>query len=171
MLGAIIMGKILYPVVLLLIFVFFGFQLVNCIIGYKNIDCEELTYKELTFEKYSRIDRYRHDTYEIYFAEYDALFEFDHIATRKLNKKQLDNLKAGDRVKVYYKSSHSRKYDYVICGLSDSNIAYLDFNDYKAVNKSNYIVGMIICSIFMLLLIAFAALLWCFALVNAAIFF
>ena len=155
------MGKILNAVFLLLIFVFFGFLLVNCIIGYKNLDCEELTYKELTFEKYSRINRYRRqDTYEIYFAEYDELFEVDYIATRKLNKTQLDNLKAGDRVKVYYKSSNSRKYDYVICGLSDSNIAYLDFNDYKAENKSNYIVGMIVCSIFMLLLIAFAALLW-----------
>ena len=155
------MGKILYPVVLLLIFVFFGFQLVNSIIGYKNIDCEELTYKELTFEKYSRIDRYRgRDTYEIYFAEYDALFKVDYIATRKLNKKQLDNLKAGDRVKVYYKSSNLRKYDYVICGLRDSNIAYLDFNDYKAANKSNYIAGMIIYPIFMLFSIVFAALLW-----------
>ena len=154
------MGKILNAVVLLLIIVFLGFLLVNCIIGYKNLDCEELTYEELTFEKYSRIDKYRRDTYEIYFAEYDELFEVDYIATRKLNKKQLDNLKAGDRVKVYYKSSHSRKYDYVICGLSDSNIAYLDFNDYKAENKSNYIVGMVMCSIFMLFFIAFAAILW-----------
>ena len=161
MLGGIIMGKILNAVVFLLMFVFCGFLLVNCIIGYKNLDCEELTYEELTFEKYSRINRYRRsDTFEIYFAEYDEIFEVDNIATRKLNKTQLDNLKAGDRVKVYYKSSHSRKYDYVICGLSDSNIAYLDFNDYKAENKSNYIVGMILCSIFMLLLIAFAAILW-----------
>ena len=155
------MRKMLFVTLILLLPIFFGFFLIKNIIEYKNFDSEELTYQELTFEKYVFINRYktRADTYEVYFFEYDEPFVFDNISIKKLNKTHLDNLKAGDSVKIYYKSINAMKYKYSICAMRKDTAICLHLSDYKTTNKSNYITGIIILSIFSLLSFALCALL------------
>ena len=81
---------------------------------------------------------------------YDIPFEIDNITQKELNKKGLNKITKGDSLKVFYRESDSKKYDYEICQLLDDNIVYLDFKDYISVNRTNQVIGMIVCPILVL---------------------
>ena len=131
----------------------FGFLFFNCIKEYKEYDIgyNDLKCETLTFDRYEQIIRSKGgDIYEIYFEEYDIPFEIDNITQKELNKKGLNKITKGDSLKVFYRESDSKKYDYEICQLLDDNIVYLDFKDYISVNRTNQVIGMIVCPILVL---------------------
>ncbi len=132
----------------------FVFLFFNCLNEYKKYDIsyEELVYEKLTFDRYERIIKSKGgDTFEIYFEEYDVPFEIDNITQKELNKKELKDLKDGEKLDVYYRENDSKKYEYEICEMKSQDVTYLEFSNYISVNRNNEILGMIISPILVII--------------------
>ena len=141
---------------LLIIFLFFS---IYSIVEYKSyhVSYSDLKCEQLTFEKYEKISGYRKITYEFHFEEYNGVFLVDSIAQKKLNKVSLNKLSEGDTVKVYYKNKKmfSKNSSFEICEIAYENKTILALKDYKTANQNSQLIGMIVCPIFCLIIIAF----------------
>ena len=143
--------------VLLLFLALFVFLFINNIYYhsyFKELECSDVMYEELTFEKYEKIRgrRHRSPRYEIYFYEYDEPFEITGIVINKFDEEALNLLVRKQKIQVYYED------DYDICQMKCGSITLLSFSDYKEKNVENQIIGMIISSIFMFIFICFVSL-------------
>ena len=117
-----------------------------------DIDYSDLTYEELTFDRFEKKRSGKSSTrYEVYFNEYDKPFEISTITNRKLDKEALKSLKEGKIIKVYYCDSSNRNYDYEICEFGSDSTVLLSLTDYVESNQDNQIAGMIVCPILMLM--------------------
>ena len=113
--------KILAISFVLLLFGFFVFLFVSCVISYNgyDLDYDDLKYSELTFKSYKKVDGARSaEWYEIFFTEYEKPFEIDSISEDGVDEKALDALGNDETVKVYYRDNSSKKYDFEICEMS-----------------------------------------------------
>ena len=150
-------GMIFILLVLLLFLAFFVFLFINNIYYhsyFKELECSDVMYEELTFEKYEKIRgrRHRSPRYEIFFYEYDEPFEITGIVINKFDEEALNLLVRKQKIQVYYED------DYDICQMKCGSITLLSFSDYKEKNVENQIIGMIISSIFMFIFICFVSL-------------
>lgn len=144
--------KIFILLVLLLFLALFVFLFINNIYYhsyFKELECSDVMYEELTFEKYKKIRGSRHSSprYEIYFYEYDDPFEITGIVINKFDEEALNNLVRNQKIQVYYED------DYDICQMKCGSITLLSFSDYKEENIENQALGIIISPILMLMVI------------------
>ncbi len=142
--------SIIFTVVSLLSTILFVFLFVNCIVCYSvfDVEYEDLKYSELTFVRFEKIKRYKGGLiYEIYFEEYTQPFEISNITQGRLDKKALETVKEDEKIKVYYKESSSKNYEYVICEMKSNSKVLLSLEDYREVNQNNQTIGMILCPI------------------------
>jgi uncharacterized membrane protein len=56
-------------------------------------------------------------------------------------------LKQGEIIKIYYRQSSHRDYDYSICEMSCDSVMIFSLQYYVEANQNNQIVGMIVFSI------------------------
>ncbi len=134
-----------------LMFLFLFFKSISL---YSKFDIEysELICEELTFSKYEKLDGYKADKkYIVYLEEYEKPFEISTISDKKLDKTSLANLKKGESIKVFYKETSSKKYDYEICEFSYNDVVLLSLSDYVETNQNNQIAGMIVCPILVIM--------------------
>ncbi len=146
-------GTVIHLIVFIAITIMFAVLFFNCIRAYSEFDIGhgDLTYEELTFDKFKIIDlRKSNDIYEIYFKEYSEPFYISGIVLKKLDKDALAGLKQGEIAKVYYCQSSHRDYDHSICEMSCDSAMILGLSDYIEENQNNQIVGMIVCPILVL---------------------
>ena len=141
---------------LLIIFLFFS---IYSIVEYKSyhVSYSDLKCEQLTFEKYEKISGGRRVIYKFYFEDHNSAFLVDKISQKKLDKTSLNTLSEGDTVKVYYKNKKDffGNYSFEICEITYKNKTILSLKDYKTVNQNNQLIGMIVCPIFCLIIIAF----------------
>lgn len=143
--------KILAISFVLLLFGFFVFLFVNCVISYNgyDLDYDDLKYAELTFKSYRKVDGAKSaEWYEIFFTEYEKPFEIDSISEDGVDEKALDALGNDETVKVYYRDNSSKKYDYEICEMQSGSALIFSLSDYIKYNQNNQILGMILCAVF-----------------------
>lgn len=143
--------KILAITFVLLLFGFFVFLFVNCVISYNgyDLDYDDLKYAELTFKSYKKVDGAKSaEWYEIFFTEYEKPFEIDSISEDGVDEKALDALGNYDKVKVYYRDNSSKKYDYEICEMQSGSALIFSLSDYIKYNQNNQILGMILFAVF-----------------------
>ena len=143
--------KILAISLVLLLFGVFVFLFVNCVISYNgyDLDYDDLTYAELTFKSYRKVDGAKSaEWYEIFFTEYEKPFEIDSISEDGVDEKALDALGNYDKVKVYYRDNSSKKYDYEICEMQSGSALIFSLSDYIKYNQNNQILGMILFAVF-----------------------
>ena len=145
-------AKIFLLLVLLLFLAFFVFLFINNIYFhsyFKELECSDVMYEELTFEKYKKIRGSRHSSprYEIYFYEYDEPFEITGIVINEFDEEALNDLVRNQKIQVYYED------DYDICQMKCGSITLLSFSDYKEENIENQTLGIIISPILMLMVI------------------
>lgn len=143
--------KILSISFVLLLFGFFVFLFVNCVISYNgyDLDYDDLKYAELTFKSYRKVDGAKSaEWYEIFFTEYEKPFEIDSISEDGVDEKALDALGNDETVKVYYRDNSSKKYDYEICEMQSGSALIFSLSDYIKYNQNNQILGMILCAVF-----------------------
>ena len=146
-------GTIISLIIIIAITIMFAVLFFNCIRAYSEFDIgyDDLTYEELTFDKFKIIDRRkRNDIYEIYFKEYSEPFYISGIVLEKLDKDSLIELKQGEIAKVYYCQSSHRDYDHSICEMSCDSVVILSLQGYVEANQDNQTVGMIVCLILVL---------------------
>ena len=144
--------KILAISLVLLLFGFFVFLFVNCVISYNgyDLDYDDLKFAEMTFKSYKKVETAKSSWYEIYFAEYEKTFRIDSISHKGVDREALDELGNYDKVKVYYRDNSSKKYDYEICEMQSGEGVIFSLSDYIKYNKNNQILGMILCAVFAL---------------------
>lgn len=133
---------------------FFAFFLCNCVYLYSAYDVEyrDLTYLPLTFDRYEKLDQGKYGpVYRIYFKEYAEPFGLNRIANRNLDKVLLDELAEGTLTKVYFCEKSSRFSNYEICEISCHDGMLLSLSDYVSANRSNQMVGIILCPIMILI--------------------
>ena len=138
----------------ILITVFFAFLFYNCIITYSvlDIDYEDLQYSELTFSKYETSPVSKSGPrYEIFFKEHDVPFEISSITQSKLDKKALEALKENDTLSVYYRKNSSSNFEFDICEIKNGSTVILSLSDYIKVNQNNQMIGIIVCSVFIII--------------------
>ena len=118
----------------------FTFLFVKVINDYKNINNinNNLLYEELHYVSYEK-----DNNYYIYFSEYDKPFLSSSIVN--INKDELDKIKFGDLVKVYYQFTKSKTSDYKVCEVMLDTNYILKLDDYIDANKSNLTIGIIVC--------------------------
>ena len=146
-------GTIIPLIIIIAITIMFAVLFFNYIRAYSEFDIgyDDLTYEELTFDKFKIIDRRKsNDIYEIYFKEYSEPFYISEIVLEKLDKDSLIELKQGEIAKVYYYQSSHRDYDHSICEMSCDLVVILSLQGYVEANQDNQIVGMIFCLILVL---------------------
>ena len=157
-------GTIIPLIIIIAITIIFAVLFFNCIRAYSEFDIgyDDLTYEELTFDKFKIIDRRKsNDIYEIYFKEYSEPFYIEAIVLKKLDKDSLIELKQGEIAKVYYCQSSHRDYDHSICEMSCDSAVILSLQGYVEANQDNQILGMIVwpifvlCGLFLILYIVF----------------
>lgn len=130
------------------------FLLVQCIQNYLSADIgnEDLTYEKLTFDRYEVvIKRRRVVARYIYFEEYEKPFDLPTVVMAKVDEEALENLKAHDTVSVCYTSHFAPEYDYSICQMESKKTTILSLSDYTAAIKRNQFVGIIVCSVMIVL--------------------
>lgn len=145
--------KILAISFVLLLFGFFVFLFVRCVISYNEYDLDygDLKYAELTFKSYRKVDGAKSsEWYEIFFTEHEKPFQIDSISENGVDEKALDELGNYETVKVYYLDNSSKKYDYEICEMQSGAGVIFSLSDYIKYNKNNQILGMILCAVFAL---------------------
>lgn len=113
-----------------------------------DIDYGDLVCEELTFDKgkmsYSRRGI---EEVEVYFKEYSEPFYISGIVAKKLDKDSFMELKQGEIIKIYYRQSSHRDYDYSICEMSCDSVMIFSLQYYVEANQNNQIGGMIVFSI------------------------
>lgn len=147
-------GTISLILVIASIAMLFAFLFFYCIFSYSNFDIEysDLIYGELTFDRYEKLYRYKGgDQYEIYFEEFEEPFDISPVLNKKIDKKKLELLTAGEEISLFYRESSSKNYKYEICEISHNSTAILSLSDYVKVNKNNQILGMIFCPIMVIM--------------------
>ena len=116
-----------------------------------DIDYGDLVCEELTFDKGKMIySRRGSDDVEVYFKEYSEPFYISGIVAKKLDKDSFMELKQGEIIKIYYRQSSHRDYDYSICEMSCDSVVILSLQGYVEANQDNQTVGMIVCPILFL---------------------
>ena len=132
---------------------FWTFMFCNAIYFYFEfeLDYSDLSYEELTFDRYDSKRGYKSTTrYEVYFEEYEKSFELSPICNKKIDVKALKELNKGETLKVYYCDSSAKNHDYEICEFSSNSTTFLSLGNYVKTNQNNQISGMIIFPIFIL---------------------
>lgn len=148
------MGFIILIVVFVAIFGLFVFLFFNSISLYSIFDLNygDLMSDELTFNGYEKLNGYKTDKkYIVYFSEFEKPFEISTISDKRLDKDYLNSLAKGEVLKVCYRQSSSKKYDYVICEFSHNSTVLLSLSDYVETNQNNQIAGMIVYPIMFLM--------------------
>lgn len=131
----------------------FTFLFFNSISLYPEFDIsyDDLSYAELSFCKYERIQGHKSNgRYVVYFEEYEKPFEINSIADKKLDRKALDSLKRFDKIKVYYGPSSRHDCEFEIVEMSHGQTTLLSLSDYVKTNQNNQIAGMIVSPILIL---------------------
>ena len=122
---------------------FFIFWFVTCVMSFFKFDVsyDDLRYERVTFEKYETVKNYKSGpTYEIYVEEYETPLYISTISQAGLNKHALSQVSAGETIDVYYRTDGS----FEICEMKNGNTVFLSLADYKSLNQSNQMIGMIV---------------------------
>ena len=128
-----------------ILFLIFFVLFVNSYLGF-DLSYEDLSYEELTFDRYEFISG-RNARYDIFVKEYSKPLEVSNITQKGLKRIALTQLKENDVVKVYYRESSDDDYQFTLCEIKSDDVTVLSLSDYVAVNKSNQVIGMVICPI------------------------
>ena len=122
--------------------------LVLCVMTYFSVDVEynDLTYEELTFEKYEMIFD-RNDRYEIYLKEYSKPFVISPITEKAVHRGELLKLKENDKVQIYYGEPYNENYQFEIYEIKSGSAVILSLADCIMVNQRNQMYGIIVCPI------------------------
>ena len=126
--------------------IFFSFLFVVFAINYStyDIDYDDLTYKELAFDRYEKVNLGRTVGYAIYFKEYSEPFLIDSIRARELDSASLKNLTETEMLKVYFSKSSHRDYEYEIYEVSCNATTFLSLSDYANSERNNSFWGMLL---------------------------
>ncbi len=121
-----------------------------------KVEYDDLTYGELSFSECERLQFYKWNDaimqksgykYIVYFEEYGESFEISKVCNKKLDIESLEKIKTGEKLQVYYKESHSRKFDYEIFELKRGSKTLLSLDDCVEKNLKNQVMVMIMCPI------------------------
>ncbi|MBE6634088.1 MAG: hypothetical protein E7620_07095 [Ruminococcaceae bacterium] len=127
--------------------VFFLALLINLLLPKEALSAEELFYNNYTFMSYERIatgGRHRSYHYEITVTELEEPLIIDNIVEDRIDRKQLDALRAGDTVTVSLQQN-SRKQQEVLF-LSHKETELLPYEVYLQAHASNNTIGIVVCS-------------------------
>lgn len=135
-------------IILILCAIGCAFLMVNCIkkINYYNVPKEELYYKECKILRYEEKHATKSGCYfEIIVEELDGILHISSISSKKINYEEFIKLESGDIIKIYYRESNNKRYDYDICEISVDNNVLLQLEEYMTVNKNNQKIGVGCC--------------------------
>ena len=124
------------------------FLMVNCIkkINYYNVNKEKLYYKECKILRFEEKHAVKSGCYfEMIVEELDGILHISSISSKKINYQEFIKLESGDIIKIYYRLSNDKRYDYDICEISVDNNVLLQLEDYMTVNKNNQKIGVGCC--------------------------
>lgn len=135
-------------IILILCAIGCAFLMVNCIkkINYYNVNKEELYYKECKILRFEEKHAVKSGCYfEMIVEELDGILHISSISSKKINYQEFIKLESGDIIKIYYRESNDKRYDYDICEISVDNNVLLQLEDYMTVNKNNQKFGVGCC--------------------------
>lgn len=143
----------------LLLEVLFAGLLITSVKGYREeaVTYRQLKYEELTFESFAGGRRYG---FLIHFEEYEEPFRIDPVSADEVNRAALNRLVTAENkvVRVYFHPGHpsNKNYENDICEMVSSSHMILSLSEYNEAQRDNHRLGIILCSVFCVLILAVA---------------